>query len=82
MPSVNRDSLFLPFQLVYILFHYFIALGRTSRVMLKSRGQTGHPCFVPDHILDALMLGAHMLGLLCLPGELTPLSSCNASLYP
>ena len=50
MSSANRDSLLLPFQfgLLFIYFTSLTAMARTSKTMLKSRGESGHPCLVPD----------------------------------
>ena len=43
--------LFLPFQFGFLFFSFsfMIAVARTSKTMLNSRGKSRHPCFVPDH---------------------------------
>ena len=40
--------LFLSSQSVYILFSCHITLARTSRMILKSHSERGHPCLVPN----------------------------------
>ena len=32
----------------FISFTSLIAMARTSKTMLKSSGESGHPCLVPD----------------------------------
>uniref|UniRef100_A0A8D1HAM1 Uncharacterized protein n=1 Tax=Sus scrofa TaxID=9823 RepID=A0A8D1HAM1_PIG len=39
---------FLPIWMPFISFVCQIAVSRTSKTMLKSSGESGHPCFVPD----------------------------------
>ena len=50
MPSANSESFVSAF-LIWIFFTYFTSLidvARTSKSMLNSSGESGHPCLVPD----------------------------------
>ena len=48
MLSVNRDHFASPFSIYMpcISFSFPIALARTSRTMLNSRGESEHPCLI------------------------------------
>lgn len=48
--SANKDSYFSSFPICvpFISFSCLIALSRTSRTMLKSSGEKGHPYLGPD----------------------------------
>uniref|UniRef100_A0A8D0TZZ6 Uncharacterized protein n=1 Tax=Sus scrofa TaxID=9823 RepID=A0A8D0TZZ6_PIG len=47
--SAYSDSFIssLPICMPFISFVCLIAVGRTSKTMLKSSGERGHPCLVP-----------------------------------
>lgn len=80
MLSMNKKSFssFFPICMPFISFYYFIALARTSDMMLNQSSKSAYHCLVPDlrgrvfNFFTISMMFAVGLGFFC--GVFWPLS--------